>query len=132
VRMTPNASERRDGAECCRHVGGVCTCVDCRCPSMLTTTLDEPAAAGLATGFAALADPVRLRLVSLMATSADGSACVCDLIAPLGKSQSTVSHHLKVLADAGLVTGTRSGRLISYRLVDERLSALRTALAKEG
>jgi ArsR family transcriptional regulator len=99
---------------------------------MLTTTLDEDAAAGLAAGFAALSDPVRVRLVSLMATSPDGTACVCDLIAPLGKSQSTVSHHLKVLSDAGLVTGTRSGRLISYRLVDERLHSLRTALAKEG
>jgi ArsR family transcriptional regulator len=78
-----------------------------------------------------LADPVRLRLVSLLATAPTGAACGCDLIAPLGKSQSTVSHHLKVLADAGLVTGAKQGRLISYRLVDERVAALKNALAKE-
>jgi ArsR family transcriptional regulator, arsenate/arsenite/antimonite-responsive transcriptional repressor len=127
----PASGPVRAGA-CCDHVDGVCSCVDCACPSLLTTTLDEVSATALAAGFAALADPVRLRLVSLMATSPDGMACVCDLIAPLGKSQSTVSHHLKVLADAGLVRGEKSGRLIAYRLVDARLGSLRTALAKEG
>jgi ArsR family transcriptional regulator, arsenate/arsenite/antimonite-responsive transcriptional repressor len=108
-----------------------CVCADCTSASFLTTQLSDDRAVRLAAGFAALADPVRLRLVSLLATADSGVACVCDLIAPLEKSQSTVSHHLKVLADAGLVTGDRQGRLISYRLVDERLSALRTALTKE-
>ncbi len=114
---------------CCS--GKVCTCEDCTCPSFLSTTLTEATATALADGFAALADPVRLRLVSLLATSPDGTARVCDLIAPLHKSQSTVSHHLKVLGAAGLVTGRRQGRLTEYRLVDERLAALRLALAEE-
>jgi ArsR family transcriptional regulator, arsenate/arsenite/antimonite-responsive transcriptional repressor len=116
-------------ASCCS--GEVCTCADCTCSSVLATTLDEDSAAPLAAGFAALADPVRLRLVNLLATAPDGSGCVCDLMAPLGRSQSTVSHHLKVLADAGLVTGDKQGRLVSYRLIDERLDALRAALSKE-
>jgi ArsR family transcriptional regulator, arsenate/arsenite/antimonite-responsive transcriptional repressor len=116
-------------ASCCS--GAVCTCVDCRCPSVLTSTLPEASAAPLADGFAALADPVRLRLVSLLATAADGGACVCDLIAPLGRSQSTVSHHLKVLGDAGLITGDRQGRQIRYSLVEARLNALKTALSKD-
>jgi ArsR family transcriptional regulator len=114
---------------CCS--GDICTCVDCTCSSFLATALDESTAAVLASGFAALADPVRLRLVNLLATAPEGAACVCDLIAPLGKSQSTVSHHLKVLGDAGLVTGSKHGRRVSYRLLDERLGALRTALTKE-
>jgi ArsR family transcriptional regulator len=114
---------------CCS--GAVCTCVDCTCSSFLSTPLDDAIATDLAAGFAALADPARLRLVNLLATAADGVACVCDLIAPLGKSQATVSHHLKVLGRAGIVRGDRHGRKTSYRLVDERLTALRTALTKE-
>lgn len=114
---------------CCS--GEVCRCSECTCPSFLAIPLGEAAAAPLADGFAALADPVRLRLVSLLATTPDGAACVCNLIAPLGKSQSTVSHHLKVLADAGIVRGDKQGRMTSYRLVEERLDALRSALTKE-
>jgi ArsR family transcriptional regulator len=118
-----------DLASCCS--GEVCTCEDCTCPSFLSTALTEDSAVPLAAGFAALADPVRLRMVSLLSTAPDGTARVCDLIAPLGKSQSTVSHHLKVLGDAGLVVGDKQGRLIAYRLIDERLDALKNALAKE-
>jgi ArsR family transcriptional regulator, arsenate/arsenite/antimonite-responsive transcriptional repressor len=129
--MALSSAVRADAAvaSCCS--GTVCTCVDCHCPSFLTSTLPEASAAPLADGFAALADPVRLRLLSLLATAADGGACVCDVIAPLGRSQSTVSHHLKVLGDAGLITGDRQGRQTRYRLVEERLNALRTALSKE-
>ncbi len=79
--------------------------------------------------FAALADPVRLRLVSLLATADGGAACACDLVAPVGKSQPTVSHHLKVLADAGLVTSQRRGRNVWYGVVPAALEALRAALA---
>jgi ArsR family transcriptional regulator, arsenate/arsenite/antimonite-responsive transcriptional repressor len=118
-----------EAMSCCS--GRVCMCGECTCPSLLSTTLTEATATPLAAGFAALADPVRLRLVSLLATAPTGTGCVCDLIVPLGKSQSTVSHHLKVLADAGLVTGEKQGRLISYRLIDERLDALKMALTKE-
>ena len=130
LRSEPPVVTSPGGAEpCCS--GQVCSCVDCTCPSFLSTTLTETSAAPLAAGFAALADPVRLRLISLLATAPHGTACVCDLIAPLGKSQSTVSHHLKVLGDAGLITGDKKGRLISYRLIGERLDALKNALSKE-
>ena len=105
-------------------------CATCACPSMLDTLLHESQATALAEGFAALADPVRLRLVSLLATAPGGAFCVCDLIGPLSRSQSTVSHHLKVLADAGLVVGDKQGRLISYRIVEDRLDALKNALTK--
>lgn len=82
----------------------------------------------LATQFAALADPVRLRLLSLLATAPDGEVCACDLVEPLGRSQPTVSHHLKVLAEAGLVTGTRQGRNIWYAAESGALEALRVVL----
>jgi len=84
----------------------------------------------LAAGFAALADAVRLRLVSLLSTAPDGTVRVCDLIAPLDMSQSMASHHLTVLNDADPVVGDKRGRLISYRLIDGRLDALKNALAK--
>ena len=77
----------------------------------------------------ALADPVRLRLVSLLATAAGGAVCACDLVAPVGKSQPTVSHHLRVLSEAGLVTSERRGRNIWYGVVPAALEALRAALA---
>ena len=82
----------------------------------------------LAGQFAALADPVRLRLLSLLATAQEGALCACDLVKPLERSQPTVSHHLKVLAEAGLVTGTREGRNIWYAAVPTALEALRVAL----
>lgn len=82
----------------------------------------------LAAQFAALADPVRLRLLSLLATSAEGAMCACDLVEPVGRSQPTVSHHLKVLTEAGLVRGTRAGRNIWYAAEPAALETLRTAL----
>jgi ArsR family transcriptional regulator len=82
----------------------------------------------LATQFAALADPVRLRLLSLLATAERGSVCACDLVEPVSKSQPTVSHHLKVLSEAGLVTGERIGRNVWYAAVPAALEALREAL----
>ena len=85
-------------------------------------------AAVLAEAFKALGDPVRLRLLSLLATSDDGEVCACDLVEPVGKSQPTVSHHLKVLRDAGLVTATRRGVNIWYAVVPEQLEALRGSL----
>ena len=86
----------------------------------------------LATQFGALADPVRLRLLSLLATSPDGAICACDLVEPLGRSQPTVSHHLKVLTEAGLVTGTRQGRNIWYAAEPTALGALRVALGGDA
>ncbi len=79
--------------------------------------------------FAVLADPVRLRLLSLLASASAGEACVCELVEPLGRSQPTISHHLKILVDAGLITGDKRGRWVWYRAVPERLGQLRSVLA---
>jgi ArsR family transcriptional regulator len=98
------------------------------CPSVLAAPLDGAQAAELARGFAALADPARLRLISILADAPAGEVCVCEFVEPLGKSQPTVSHHLKVLGDAGLVQGERRGKWVWYSLVRERVAALRSAL----
>jgi ArsR family transcriptional regulator len=84
----------------------------------------------LAEAFKALGDPVRLRLLSLLATADGGEICACDLVAPVGKSQPTVSHHLKVLREAGLVTATKRGVNIWYAVVPEQLDALRGVLSR--
>ncbi len=99
------------------------------CQPLLTAPLDEPGALELATAFKALADPVRLRLLSLIAAAPDGTACTCDLEEPVGKSQPTVSHHLSILADAGLITKEKVGRWVNCTVVPDRLDALRTALS---
>lgn len=99
---------------------------DC-CPSLLGAPLSEHDAADLAAGYAALADPVRLRLLSLIADA--GEMCSCDLQEPLGKAQPTISHHTKALADAGLITGEKEGRWMWWSVVPERIKALRGALA---
>jgi ArsR family transcriptional regulator len=104
------------------------TAVDACC-SVLVEPIDEQTAAELAKGFHALADPARLRLLSLIAAQPEGEVCACDLVEPLGKSQPTVSHHLKVLYEAGLVDRDKRGSWIWYRVVADRLQALRDALA---
>ena len=83
---------------------------------------------GAGRAFKALADPVRLRLLSLIAAAPEGTACSCDLEEPVGKSQPTVSHHLSVLADAGLITKEKVGRWVNCTVVPERLAALRDVL----
>lgn len=98
------------------------------CPTVLSSRLDDAAAGELAAAFRVLGDPVRLRLLSLIASAPDGSACSCDLEEPVGKSQPTVSHHLSVLAEAGLITKRKQGRWVHCTIVPERLSALRDAL----
>ncbi|HTJ74908.1 MAG TPA: metalloregulator ArsR/SmtB family transcription factor [Acidimicrobiales bacterium] len=102
--------------------GSVC------CPSLLDAPLDPDAATELAAAFAALADPARLRLLSLIAAQPTGEVCACDLVEPLGKSQPTVSHHLKVLYESGLVDRERRGTWVWYRVERARLAALRVAL----
>jgi len=98
------------------------------CPTIGEAPLNEADAAELARGFAALSDPARLRVLSLLASAAAGEVCACDLVAPVGRSQPTVSHHLKVLTEAGLVVGDKRGRWVWYRVVPERLAQLRAAL----
>ena len=96
------------------------------CPSVLDAPLKERDAQQLASMFAALSDPVRLRLLSLIA--AEGEICACDLVEPVGKSQPTVSHHLKVLHEAGLVERDRRGTWLWYRVVPDRVRQLRDVL----
>ncbi len=98
------------------------------CPAVLASPLSEERSADLARDFALLADPTRLRLLSLLASAPAGEACVCELVEPLGRSQPTVSHHLKLLADAGLIVGEKRGRWVWYRVVLDRVAQLRTAL----
>ncbi|MFN2607103.1 MAG: ArsR/SmtB family transcription factor [Acidimicrobiales bacterium] len=105
------------------HRGGDLPGSGC-CPAVLSAPLSEERAGGLARDFAALADPVRLRLLSLLTSAPAGEACVCELVEPLARSQPTISHHLKVLVDAGLIVGEKRGRWVWYRPVAERLSEL--------
>jgi ArsR family transcriptional regulator, arsenate/arsenite/antimonite-responsive transcriptional repressor len=99
------------------------------CASVLEAPLEEGQAGELARGFAALGDPARLQILSILADAEAGEVCVCEFVEPLGKSQPTVSHHLKVLGDAGLVEGERRGKWVWYRIIPERLADLRHALA---
>ena len=101
---------------------------DC-CGPVSDTALTSAQAAGLAQGFAALADPVRLKLFSLIAASPNTETCACNLVKPTGRSQPTVSHHLKVLREAGLLLSEKRGTWVWYRVNHERLNELRTLLA---
>ncbi|MFS3128196.1 ArsR/SmtB family transcription factor [Nocardioides sp. Bht2] len=78
--------------------------------------------------FKALGDPTRVRLLSLIAAQPDREACICDLVDPVGLSQPTVSHHMKQLVEAGIVTREQRGRWAFYRVVDETLASLSAAL----
>jgi ArsR family transcriptional regulator len=110
VRTIPRVEES-DGF-CCQPIGD--------------QLLAEADADVLAHAFAALADPVRLRLLSCVAGSDE--VCACDLLEPSGRSQPTVSHHMKILVDAGLVEREKRGLWVWYRVVPERLAALRAVL----
>jgi len=99
------------------------------CAPVLRSRLGRDDAEEVANAFKAVADPGRLRLLSFIAGQPDAEACVCNLVAPLGLAQPTVSHHLKVLTDAGLLARERRGTWMFYRLVPERVEALRQALA---
>ena len=99
------------------------------CGSVLAAPLGVDDADELAHGFSALADPVRLRVLSILAAAPGGEVCVCDFVEPLGRSQPTVSHHLKILSEAGLVHGDRRGKWVWYSLNRARLAALQATLA---
>jgi ArsR family transcriptional regulator, arsenate/arsenite/antimonite-responsive transcriptional repressor len=101
------------------------TTEDC-CAAVVEAPLRESEAAELAHVFAALADPVRLRLLSLIAAA--GEVCSCELLTPLGRSQPTVSHHTKILADAGLIAGEKRGRWVWWSIVPARVADVRAAL----
>ncbi len=102
------------------------TVVEC-CAPLLDEPLAADEAAQLAQWYGVLADPTRLRLLSLISSA--GEACAaCDLVDPLGVSQPTVSHHLKVLREAGLVESEKRGRWVYYRPAPERLGILSRAI----
>ncbi len=107
-------TEMADTAECC--------------PSVLTAPLSADEAAELARGFSALGDPVRIRVLSMLAAAPTGEICVCDFVEPLGRTQGTISHHLRILGEAGLVHGERRGKWVWYSLDRERLAALKAAI----
>ena len=115
VKSSPTAERTDQVAACCP-------------PPLLSAPLAAGDAAYLARGFTALADPIRLRVLSMLAAAPEGEICVCDFIGPLGRSQGTISHHLKVLAEAGLVHGDRRGKWVWYRLDRDRLADLRRAI----
>ena len=101
----------------------------CAQPALVGEPIDEAAATGLAQVFKALGDPVRLRLVSLIGARHGGEACVCDLTSAFDLTQPTISHHLKVLREAGLIDSERRGTWVYYRLVPESLDRMAGLLA---
>lgn len=96
------------------------------CSSVIEAPLSEADAVELARVMSALADPVRLRLLSLVASQEE--ICSCDLEGPLGRSQPTVSHHTRILSDARLITGDKRGKWTWWRVERGRLAAVRRAL----
>jgi ArsR family transcriptional regulator len=101
------------------------------CAPLMHGSITASQAASLALPLKALADPARLRLVSMVAAAANGEACVCELTSQLGLSQPTVSHHLKVLARAGIITRRKRGVWSYYALVPATMEALSAVLKTE-
>ncbi|MEV6907080.1 metalloregulator ArsR/SmtB family transcription factor [Amycolatopsis sp. NPDC051071] len=97
------------------------------CISISEAPLAEKAAVDMSAVFTALSDPVRLRLLSLVA--AQGEVCSCDLEAPLGRTQPTISHHTRVLAAAGLLASEKRGRWMFWKVPDERLAGIQALLS---
>jgi len=129
-----------DSCQCLAHTGPVTTATaagnrhtlplaDSCCAPLLHEPLTPGQAAGLARTLKALADPTRLRLVSMVAAHEGGEACVCDLTGPLGLTQPTVSHHLKILVEAGIFTRDKRGVWAYYALVPSALDALSSVLS---
>ena len=105
---------------------------DACCTPLLREPITASQAADLARLLKALADPTRLRLVSMVAAHDGGEACVCDLTEPLGLTQPTISHHLKILVDAGIFTRDKRGVWAYYSLVPATLDALAAVLRTTG
>ena len=104
--------------------------VDTCCPGLLTAPLDEAQSVELAKVFKALGDPIRLRLLSMIASRAGGEVCVCDLTPAFDLSQPTISHHLKLLRQAGLIDCERRGTWVYYWLLTEMTDRLAGILTR--
>lgn len=102
---------------------------DSCCAPISTAPIPTSDVAGLAAAFKALGDPIRLQLMSLIASAAEGEICVCDLTPAFAVSGPTISHHLKVLREAGLIDGERRGTWVYYRPVAAKLADLSALLA---
>jgi ArsR family transcriptional regulator, arsenate/arsenite/antimonite-responsive transcriptional repressor len=98
------------------------------CPPLLAGNLTDAEANSVAVLFRVLGEPARLQLLSLIAAQPRGEVCACELVESLGLSQPTVSHHLKVMYEAGLLAKERRGTWIYYRIVQSQLVALRNVL----
>jgi ArsR family transcriptional regulator len=108
------------------------TVLDCAAAPLVRDPLTADQAVSVAGVFKALSDPIRLRLLSLIASHGGGEACVCDLTPVFDVSEPTISHHLKVLREAGLVTSERRASWVYYRVVREALSGLSSLLDATG
>ena len=102
------------------------------CAPLLRSALDEKQASDLADVLKALADPVRLRLVSIIGTAESGEVCACDLPVLVDRTQPTVSHHLSLLVRAGVLEREQRGKWAWFRLRRERLAAVGDALVNTG
>lgn len=122
--VATTASSTRDAASLLAADLSLC------CKPITGALLDAATAERLAGVLKALGEPTRLRLVSLIAGHEGGEACVCDLTAPVGLSQPTVSHHLKVLIEAGLLERSQRGKWAYYRIVPAALDALAGVFAR--
>lgn len=105
---------------------------DLCCAPIAAAPLSDEEAAALSSALRALADPVRLRLLSLIATRSGGEVCACELVDAVGRSQPTVSHHLKILHEAALLERERRGTWIYYRIAPTRLAEVQRALSPTG
>ena len=135
-----NLAREIDRCQCLPHTGQVTTAPDLRtrlplpsaeacCTPLLRQPITADQAADLARMFKSLADPTRLRLVSMVAAHGGGEACVCELTEPLGLTQPTISHHLKILVDAGIFTRDKRGVWAYYALVPAALDTLSAVLS---
>ena len=104
---------------------------ECAVP-LIGEPIDQASAAGVARFFKALGDPVRLRLMTLIGAHQGGEVCVCELTAAFNLSQSTISHHLKVLREAGIIDSDRRGTWVYYKLVPEALQRMSGLLSVSG
>ena len=113
----------------CQYSGSMAKAAAPLCVPVLHGRLDRTEAGELAAAFKAISDPARLLVLNFLALQDSGEACVCHLTEPLGLSQPTVSHHLSLLLRAGLLEREQRGTWAYYRIVPDRLEALRSALS---
>lgn len=124
-----NVNSWDDGGMTITETAPPATGASCCAPAV---ALDPEVAREIAHAFKALSDPARVQLMAIIAAQPEGEACVCDLTGPVALSQPTVSHHLKILVDAGFLTRTQRGKWAYYALVPGALERVAEALAAVG